>query len=316
METRVLIGSCGGLTGSYLVRQFKKKGCYVVAADSNPENVTRHFADKFIQLPPSNDPAFIEKLITSLRENDIYAYVPTHSKEIREIARQEEVLRKEWAGNFIVSPYETFEKLDNKKVANTNLKKAGIPVPELILSPGQSVTYPIFMKPDEGSGSRKAQAVESLGLHQEYAQLDPGASFYQMIRGTEYTVDCIFDEHGILLAYNQRIRVKSMGGAVIITKTNHHFDIFPFLKKLAASFTFKGCVNFQYILSGGIPYFIDINLRYAAGGLPLTVALGIDVPQILLDLWDHGSTNIKEVCPSKTLTMYRYFEEWYEDSEL
>ena len=34
MNKCVLIGSCGGLTGCYLARQFRKAGCFVIGADA------------------------------------------------------------------------------------------------------------------------------------------------------------------------------------------------------------------------------------------------------------------------------------------
>lgn len=314
MRTRILIGSCGGLTGSYLARQFRQApDCYVIGADADPQNSTRYFTDEFVVLPSANSPDFTEKLIALLLDKKVDCYFPTHSKEIREVARMESMIRKEWLGAFFVSPYETFEALDDKRVANKHLRAAGIPVPRLLENDEVAIPYPIFMKPDEGSGSKKAIVIENEILHQAYRKVEPGCSFYELIAGPEYTVDCIFDAEGHLLAYNQRTRLKRMGGAVIVTQNNYDFDISPWLKKLERSFVFKGCVNFQYILSEGGPYFIDVNLRYASGGLPLTVASGIDIPQILLDiLLDRPIPKIQS-CPADRKIMYRYFNEIFED---
>lgn len=316
MSIRILIGSCGGLTGSYLARQFQQvPDCYVIGADAAPQNSTRYFTDEFVVLPSANSPDFTKQLVALLLEKKVDCYFPTHSKEIREIARMESMIRKEWPGAFIVSPYETFQALDNKCTANKNLHAIGIPVPRLIESDEDFESYPIFMKPDEGSGSSRAMPIENRTLHLVYRELDPTCSFYELIKGPEYTVDCIFDEDGHLLAYNQRVRLKRMGGAVITTQNNYDFDISPWLKKLEESFTFKGCINFQYILSGGIPYFIDVNLRYASGGLPLTVASGINIPQILLDIFLKRPIPKIQSCPADGKIMYRYFNEIFEDEK-
>lgn len=317
MEVRILVGSCGGLTGSYLVRQFHQiPGCYVIGADAETGNSTRYFTDEFSCLPHVSSPDFVPQLICLLREKKVDCYFPTHSREILEISRLETQLRSVWNGGFLVSPYETFEALNNKRTANETLRKAGIPVPELLENYCGTIQYPVFMKPDEGSGSRKAMAIETPLLHRAYRDLDPSCSFYQLIEGQEYTVDCIFDTQGHLLAYNQRLRCKRMGGAVIMTQNNYDFDISPWLKKLEKAFIFKGCVNFQYILSEGVPYFIDVNLRYASGGLPLTVASGIKVPQILLDLLLHRPLGEIPSCPADRKIMYRYFNEIYEDEKI
>lgn len=314
MSTRVLIGSCGGLTGCYLARRFRElDSVTVIGADASERNAARPFLDEFGTLPSASSPEFLESLIEFLNRRGIDCYVPTHSQETRTVAKNEARLREAWRGNFLVSPYETYEKLDGKRASHQNLHLAGLPVPRLIEAPGPDVSYPIFMKPDQGSGGKRTQVVESEALHQEYARLYPDCGFYELIQGTEYTVDCMFDPHGRLIGYNQRARLKSMGGAVIVTQNRYDFDILPYLRKLESAFTLKGCVNFQYILSNDTPYFTDVNLRYASGGLPLTVASGIDVPHILLDIWEGRSPDHVKSCGADQKTMYRYFEEWYED---
>lgn len=312
MGMRILIGSCGGLAGCYLARRFRElDGVMVIGADASLHHVARPFLDEFVPLPAVADPDFREALTDLLICHRIDCYIPTHSQEIRAVAKHETWIRERWGGNFLVSPYETYLNLDGKRTSTESLRRIGIPVPRIIEAPGPEVPYPVFMKPDEGSGSKRAQAVESEILHREYARLYPDCGFYQLVRGTEYTVDCVFDTGGRLLAYNQRVRLKNMGGAVIISRNSYDFDILPYLKKLESAFIIKGCVNFQYILSEGVPYFTDVNLRYAAGGLPLTVESGIDVPRILLDIWAGRPLDYIRSCGAEGKTMYRYFEEWY-----
>lgn len=314
MGTRVLIGSCGGLAGCYLARRFRElEGVTVIGTDVSGHNAARPFLDEFETLPAASSPEFPERLTEFLNRREIDCYVPTHSQETWAAAKNEARLHAAWGGNLLVSPCETYEKLDGKRAAQENLRRAGVPVPRRIDAPGPEVSYPVFMKPDQGSGGKRAQAVESEALHREYARLYPDCGFYELLQGTEYTVDCMFDGRGGLIAYNQRARLKSMGGAVIVTQNSYGFDILPCLRKLETAFTFKGCVNFQYILSGGVPYFTDVNLRYASGGLPLTVASGIDVPRILMDLWAGRPPKGVRSCGADRKTMYRYFEEWYED---
>lgn len=312
MRKRILIGSCGGLTGCYLARRFHKLGLTVIGADTNSHNATRPFLDEFAVVPPASDLGFHEALANTLNQYAADYYIPTHSQEIRTVAKHEPWLRKEWGGDFLVSPYESYEKLDNKRAANEHLRLIGLPVPRLLNEPGPNVPYPIYMKPDLGSGGKQAQLVETETLHREYTRLYPDHGFYEYIQGTECTVDCMFDGNGHLMAYNQRLRLKHMGGAVIVTRNDYRFDILPYLQKLEHAFTIKGGVNFQYILANGTPYFIDVNLRLASGGLPLTVESGIDIPRILLDLWAGRSPNYVPSCGAEGKTMYRYFEEWYE----
>ena len=240
---RLLIGSCGGLTGSYLTRQFKNKGYVVVGGDVSENNVTRWFVDEFYKIPSANDDRFIESLIKILKEKQIYGYIPTHSKEIRSIAKNEKEIRNCWDGHFIVSPYETYRLLDDKSIANQQLSKIGIPVPHMYEKEEIPLEYPIFMKPKQGSGSAKAQKVETRGLYEEFKKIYPDNAFYEFIEGLEYTADCMFDDLGKLIAYNQRRRVKNMGGAVIITQNDYSFNALPYIETIAKNFMIRATKN-------------------------------------------------------------------------
>ena len=280
--------------------------------DASFPNATSPLLDKEFLICKFDDRTFLELLIDILKNNKIDCYLPTHSKELVVVSKNEDYLRSVWNGFFIVSPYDTFALLDDKESANVNLAKIGIPVPKIINGLLNEEKYPIFMKPKSGSGSRNSHIVLSSTLHKEYLRLEPNSVFFEYIKGTEYTVDCFFDGCGSLIAFNQRVRKKCIGGAVVVTKNDYSFDIKPYLDKIAKAFVFKGCVNFQYIVKNNIPYFIDVNLRYASGGLPLSVQSGMNIFKYICDL----SNGIQLIPVSISmanngLTMFRYFSEWY-----
>ena len=298
---RIVIGSCGGLTGSYLARQFKKLGTVVCGIDTSIPNATSIFLDEEYNIVNSSDSRFIDMLIDLLV-----------SKKIIIISKQQNKITEKWSGFFMVCPYKTFELLNNKIDANNSLKRIGISIPKSIDNLLSDDEYPIFMKPNNGSGSKNSQIITNRKIHEMYINENSDNCFFEYIIGQEYTVDCFFDNEGNLISYNQRIRKKSMGGAVIVTQNDYSFDIYPYLKTISSNFVFKGCVNFQYILKDNIPYFIDVNLRYASGGLPLSVKSGLNVPQFIIDICNNKKIDF--FYPKKEndgLTMYRYFEEWY-----
>lgn len=310
---KILIGSCGGLTGSYLSRKFKEiPNICVVGADLSSENATKFFVDEFYLLPPANSTDYVDKLIELLMKAEIDAYIPTHSKEIKKVSQFEDVIKHSWKGKVLVSPYHSYEQLDEKQIANTNLKRIGVPVPSMYKNEEIPMKFPVFVKPNVGSGSSGSYIVSSKQEYIERIQQNKYSTAYEFIDGKEFTVDCMFDDKGKLIAFNQRERVKNMGGAVIITRNDYSYDIKPYIDRIADEYCIKGCVNFQYILKDNIPYFIDVNLRYASGGLPLTVESGINVPQIMLDIWNGKDKFNINSCPQPGKIMYRYFCELYE----
>ena len=308
----VLIGSNGGLTGIYLAKQIRKIGGWtIIGSDSSEITAGKFFVDHQIKLPSAQSDDFIVELIKTLNDYNIDAYLPTHSKEIKRVSQCEHLIREKTSARFLVSPSETFEQLDNKRDANENLNKIGIPVPKMIH--GLDCSYPIIMKNDVGSGGSGLGRIDNQCVHEALLRTKKNISFYQLIEGTEYTLDCMFSSKGEIIGYNQRERIKTIGGAVSITANSNCFDIWPWLERIASNWVFRGCVNFQYIVNNSIPYFIDVNLRYPSGGLPLTVESGLDIPKLTLDVLMGSEINKKKpIVVDSNLTMYRYFEEIFE----
>lgn len=308
---KILIGSCGGLTGIFLARYFAKKSVYLTYGfDSSSLSAGEIFVDRFYQLPHSDSNDFIDALVKLINEEKIEYYFPTHSKEIRKISEFENELKKRTNVKFLVCPIKTFNMLESKERAYYNLTAAGIPTPKIITEMPSS--YPVVMKGHFGSGSSGVQIINNEKVYLAYKNTTSDVSFFEHIKGTEYTADCVFDNNGKLLFYNLRERVKTIGGAVVITRNVSDFDILPWLKKLESNWDFRGCVNFQFIVKENVPYFIDINLRYPSGGLPITVHSGIDVPHIIIRLVDGDAINEKEYSVNSNVrVMYRYYEEVY-----
>ena len=310
-KKKVLIGSCGGLTGIFLSRYFSKKDNYIIYGfDSSLLSAGEIFVDRFYTLPHSDSEDFVDALIHLINSEKIEYYFPTHSKEIRKISEFEDELRERTDVKFIVCSKKTFDMLENKKQAYYSLAKAGIPTPQLITD--KPLSYPVIMKECLGSGSSGVQRINNEKVYFAYKDTANEACFFEHIKGSEYTADCVFDNNGKLLFYNLRERIKTIGGAVVITKNVQEVDIFPWLKRLESHFDFVGCVNFQFIVKDNVPYLIDVNLRYPSGGLPITVQTGIDVPDILLRLME-GENIAKDDYPinKKVRIMYRYYEEVY-----
>ena len=308
---KILIGSNGGQAGIYLAKNLRNLGkVFLCGADNNRLAPGKFFVDKQHFLPNCQNADFVERLIDRLNTEKIDIYFPTHSTECRIVALNEEKLRYLTNTRFIISPIETYLALDNKINANKNLCSIGIPVPKVII--GYNCNYPIFMKYQLGSGSLGSSIIKNEELHKAYAKTDNNTCFFQFLEGDEYTVDCLFDKNGVLLGHNQRKRIKMVGGAVTITE-NNCFEIKPYINRIAEKWKFCGCVNFQYIMNKEVPYFIDINLRYPAGGLALTVETGLDIPKLLVKLLLNQEI-AQEALKMKDVPcrMYRYFEEIFE----
>lgn len=313
MNKKILIGSNGGLTGIYLAKQFAKMGRYMVyGADSAEMTAGKLFVDKQCYVPSAGDPDFLDTLIDLLNCEKIDYYLPTHSNEMRKISEYADELRKCTNARFLVSPIATFYALESKEQAYYSLSAAKIPTPKMIIGE-KGATYPLIMKNKFGSGSSSVLKIDNADIHSAFRNSNSDVCFFEYITGCEYTTDCCFDSKGVLLAYNVRERIKTTGGAVVITQNTMEINILPWLKIMEKQWRFCGCVNFQFIVQNDQPYFTDINLRYPSGGLPLTVRSGVNIPEMIIRLlngetiaWGEYTVN------QKVRAMYRYYEEVFD----
>lgn len=314
---RVLIGSCGGLTGYFLAKQFKLySNLDVWGMDAENPRGTGFIIDDFLSAPAStNEDDFISFLIENLNRNCIDYYFPTHSKEILMISKYEEKIREKTDTNFIVSPYKTFQALNKKLDANRNLKEIGLNVPKVYTQLDQ-VIYPAFCKPNEASGSKNAFVINNYEEYKVLKKMYSDLQCMEYLSGDEYTVDAVFDSSAKLISYNQRIRIRQQGGATIYTKNDFSVDVYEDLVKISQKFPCKGVVNFQFFLNEGKVFYTDINLRYASGGLPLSVESGIHIVPLLLDILDNNKIDYQKYkSDRKKRTMYRCYEERFQVEE-
>jgi len=307
----ILIGSNGGLTGIYLAKYFRATTSHqIFGADASSVSAGRFFVHRQCIIPSAGDEGYIENLVATLNSKHIDYYFPTHSHEIHQVSKNSDFLSSQTNSKFLVCPYETFQSLEDKRVAAVNLVSKGIASPNLIESP--PVAFPVIMKNCVGSGGSGALVIDSQEAFDAFSSKRADVAFFEFIKGDEFTVDCLFDSEGRLVGYHNRRRVKTLGGAVVITESANEVPIGAVIAKLSSIWCFRGCVNFQFIAREDQFYLIDINLRFPSGGLPLTVETGLDIPRLMIDIMD-GREVATVHAPSQRKRMYRYFEEIYEN---
>jgi len=79
------------------------------------------------------------------------------------------------------------------------------------------VNFPVFAKPDIGSGSRGTKLIsDSLSLN-DYSNNYPNSIYCEYLDGEEYTVDCFTDRYGELRFSAPRLRRRIKNGASVNT---------------------------------------------------------------------------------------------------
>jgi len=319
---KILIGSCGGLTGYYLAKYLRKllpnliksNEFLIYGSDSSDVIPTKRIVNKLFVVPHSKyEQEFLNSLITIINSEKVDIYIPTHSTEVRVISKHEEFLRNKTSVKFLISPKTSFEILDNKLRAYKFLNNTGIKTPKFWEDPESIEFFPVIAKTPVSSASKNIfitnSREEAYVLKKKYKEI----FFSEYLNGKEYTVDAFFNKKGELVTYNQRIRIKTIGGAAVISQNNFDIDVKDELEIISKNVKIIGPANFQFFNIEGTPVFTDINLRFASGGLPLSVESGANIVKLLiLELLNIPYNKEDYTSDRKNRIMYRYFEEWYE----
>lgn len=286
--TTVLIGSCGGLVGNYLARHLSSLGYVVVGMDCDERNATRQHLHRFSACPPASHPDFMQHLYAAYERMDAQCYIPGHSAEVALMASMPRP-------KGIAMHTHATALGDYKPALYERLKSLGI---------DHCAPVVPFCKKAGGSGSHGAHAVEPA----------TGFMLVERLAGEEVTVDCLFRD-GVMLGMHPRTRLKTMGGAAIVCETyqgKYCAAMEWALQTLGVVQCLNGPANAQFILTDSRCALTDLNLRLASGGLPLTVACGFDIPDLVVKIAT-GQELPKDIGPKKAMRMDRYFMETFSE---
>lgn len=312
----ILITSAGGISGTFLIRHLLRHPIanyryHVVAVDSNEYSVAKHISSVFYHVPRSNDPRYEQAIYDIIVKERIDIVFPVTSYDTPFYAKH----RNKLIGmgvNLLVCEFKTHELLHNKKRMYAFMSSIGIPVPH-VYENRDHIRYPAIIKVCESSGSAGVYKLESdLDLHYWMSKLKEYV-ITDYVQGKEFTVDCLFDQSRRLVLSNTRERKKVHGGGVVVTKNvNTPEAIRRVLKILESQLSIVGPINFQYIHDEhGRIFLTDFNTRFASGGLPLTIAAGYDIPNVMIQLMLGHPVSEDSNKEKAGLTMYRYYDELF-----
>ena len=288
METNwcVMVTSAGVASAVNVMNALRlqnRRKVRIVAGDMDPLAPGLHIADSHHVLPPVKDPDYIGELTGIAKEEGATALIPIYSGEIELISGRMDVLRRSGIGCLVASR-RSLGILNDKEAFGRWLEKEGLPHPESV-NP-DDIDFPVFIKPRRGSSSKGAKVVEN------QAQLDAlDLSRYviqEYVPGTEVTIDFLVSPDGELLAAVPRERIQVKDGKAVKARTIEFPEGIRLLEEVVRRSGFVGPGNMQIMRGEKGPVVIEVNPRFAAGGLPLATAAGPNMPYMLLELLHTG----------------------------
>lgn len=283
----VLVTGAGGPAGVAVIRSLLRRGgIRVVAADMDAYASGLYLVpatDRRL-VPPGLADDFGDRVLALCRDERVDVLFPTVDVELPVIARRAPEFAEH--GTAVASPsLETLTVcLDKFLLAQ---RCAGVlPVPRTeLLSPAaaEGRDFPVIVKPRRGAGSRGIQLVESaaelLALGTDDTRL-----VQDHLPGEEFSVDVLAGLDGSVIAAVPRSRLRVDSGVSVAGRTVRDPELESAARAVAVAIGLTTVANVQLKRdSAGRAALLEVNPRFP-GAMPLTVAAGVDMPSLTLDL--------------------------------
>ena len=284
---RVLVTGAGGPAGVVVIRSLlKRPELTVFAADMDGWAAGLYLvpAEQRRLVPPGRADEFVPTLARLVEDDAIDVVVSTVDVELIALSER----RDELAPAVLAAPSaDTLEvALDKLLLAERCAATGRAPRTVLAGPAAQAVDweFPVFAKPRQGAGSRGIRLVPDRAAL-DALPVDEGLIVQDFLPGEEYSVDVIADAAGQVVAAVPRTRARVDSGVAIAGRTVHDPELEETASAIAKAIGLVGVANVQLRRGrDGRAMLLEVNPRFP-GALPLTIAAGVDIPSLVVDLF-------------------------------
>jgi carbamoyl-phosphate synthase large subunit len=306
--TTVFLSSAGATNAVNVMNALEESGkrYRIIAGDMNPVSAGLFLADKGFVIPPVKDPDFIFKVFEICQEEAVDVALPIYSADFPIFRTHIDTFAAGGIKTY-APPAKALEITSDKYKVCEFLNSIGITAPRTwrLSELHQPLPFPLFMKRISGSGSRDTAIIPDRTALKFHAS--PDFIYQEYIEGDEFTIDVISDLNGKMIGASPRKRDRIYGGLSVTGTTVEDAEIVRETQAIVEALQLPGPSNVQCKRDGeGDLYFYDINPRFASGGLPLAVAAGMNIPEILIDLL-LGKEVPERIYAKPGVTMIRYW---------
>jgi carbamoyl-phosphate synthase large subunit len=307
----ILITSAGGPAGMNCIDALRSQtdlNVKLVAVDANPLSAGIYRADVWYKVPFVHENNYIDVILDICRRERISVILPTFPVEIPIFSRNISLFEKESVG-LLVPPPEAIRIFGSKLLTYQFFKDNAFLTPNtwLIDEIPDSCQYPLFLKPIHGVGSKdsyRLDSAEDLAFYQK--KVSYPCIVQQFITGREITIDAVANHDAEVVAALPRERLGVQLGMSMLGRMLNDFSFFSEVQRVVSISGLVGPINLQGFIRDGEFIFGEVNPRFAAGGLSLTTAAGVNIPLIVVKLILGLSVSPPKKI-NKDLIMIRYY---------
>lgn len=312
MTVRVLVTGAGGPAGVAVIRSLLRRGdVEVLAADMDGWASGLYLvpAASRLLVPAGRAADFVDRLAELVTQHAIDAVVPTVDVELLALVGQ----RDRVPAVIVAAADAALEtSLDKWTLVQACAATARVPRTRVLDADGvaNAWSFPVIVKPRRGAGSRGVARIDDRAAL-EALPLDEGVIIQEYLPGDEYSVDVVMGEDGRAIAAVPRLRARVDSGVAVAGLTVHDDELQETAAACARAAGIVGVANVQLRRAeDGTPALLEINPRFS-GAMPLTIASGVDMPSIALDLALGRPTPMS--VPFREIANVRYLEDVFVD---
>jgi carbamoyl-phosphate synthase large subunit len=286
---------------------------FTIAADPSLLAPARYAADLAVVPPRIDDPDYVPFLERLVAEHDVRAVVPLTDLDIHVLAAAGARLPA------FVAPVQTCEAMYDKFRTHEELSARGLPSPPTVLPGTEPESYPVMVKPRQGSGARSIHPCADRAEMQFFiAYVKEPVMVQRLMGGPEFSVDVLCDLDGRCLNAIPRSMLESRGGESIKGQVIDDRELVDLARRVAESFGFRGPGTIQMFRDPEIGLGItDVNPRFGgAFPAPMYAALpGRTYPELIVRM-ARGETVEPHVGEYRSgMHFTRYFEQLELDAQ-
>lgn len=251
---------------------------FTISADPTPLAPAQYAAHLRVAPPRIADAAYVPFLEALVAEHRVGAVVPLTDLDIHVLAAATTLPA-------FVAPADICAAMFDKYRTHETLTALGLPSPPTVLPGTEPDSYPVIVKPREGSGAR------SIHLARDAAQaaffvdyVDEPVMLQRAMGGHEFSIDVLSDLEGRCLNAIPRSMLESRGGESIKGQVLDDPELVQLARRVAEALGFRGPSTIQVFRDPEIGIAItDVNPRFG-GAFPLPLAAGGGYPSLVLAL--------------------------------
>ena len=252
---------------------------FVVAADPSPLAPARYAADVRVAPPRIDDPGYVPFLLELVERYDVKAVVPLTDLDIEVLARGEGLPA------FVPHPDVCRDTYD-KYATHELLLRHGLPSPPTVLPGEEPASYPVMVKPRQGSGARSIHAAADRDEMEFFIRyVKEPVMVQRLMGGPEFSIDILCDLDGNCLNAIPRTMIESRGGESIKGTVIKDAELIELGRAVGEALPVRGPCTVQAFRDPEIGLGItDVNTRFGgAFPAPMYAALpGRTYPELIV----------------------------------